>query len=159
MFLRISSRKENDDTVSYLACDHHGIRKAKITIRRDAFDHVGNSLESTNHRENDRSPLRLAVANKTPLHELVKCSSMESMLTRMRIAEREYCSVERTEIARSHFLFVVTLEAGSRTKRRPSDGIFLLSSNILSLSPPSLWWAHFLRLKNCKNVISLVFFC
>ena len=76
MLLHILSRKENNGIISYLT------RASSMRQKRDAFDSKSNSLKSTNHHENDRPPLRLNVANKTPLHRLVKCSSMEFVLAR-----------------------------------------------------------------------------
>lgn len=98
------------------------IHEAETINRRDAFHSTVDSLESTNHRENGRPPLRPDVANKTPLHELTKCPSMKTVGT-SRSAECTH-SAERSDITRSCFLFVVTLETGMGQKGAPPVSIY-----------------------------------
>lgn len=140
--------------------DHRRVHEAETTIRRNAFDPKSNSLKSTNHRENDRPPLRLNVANKTPLHGLVKCSSMEFVLARLHIAESKY-SVKWIEIARSCFLFVITLETSQDKKVPFQHRHFFAFIECFSLFLARLQLSFsliFLHFENCKRIILLVYF-
>lgn len=145
-------RENNDD---HPACLER-VCRAK-TIRRDAFYSAGNFLKSTSQRENGRPPLRPDVANKTPLHALAKCISMKSA----RVGRT------RLEIARSRFLFVVTLEAGWRTKGCPpsvdprfrfaraflSVPVSLSLSRFLSVITALSLWRSFSSFENCESIV------
>jgi len=106
---RVSSRKENDGTVSYIA-RYRRVHKAETTIRRFALWAIFSNQRTTVKTADLLSASMSQTKRLSMKCSHVKCSSIESVLLRMRTIKRKY-SPERTEIARSRFLFVVTLEA------------------------------------------------